>query len=389
MALSSADLLRFTGIAALVTLGCGGSGSSHGAQQAGGAPNGSAGGSFNTSAGSTGSDDAGIDGVGGSDVGAGGDTGGANAGADTAGQGTGGTNTAGQSSGGAAGTTGGSSSVGGEAGAAGEAGAGGTAGAELWLMPNNEPGLPNQASYDITDEVITDNVTTLMWESMPSVDQYYSVGEGTSYCDGLVLGGLDDWRLPNVVELFSLVDRSRSDPALAPAMPGQFGENDAFITSTLDSMYGNSPWIVRIGGSGNARSQYGESTYRAWCVRGRTDSPPGTYLINEDGTTLDERTGLLWQTIQSPSEVSQAQAAATCGNLSLGGFDDWRLPSAKELFSLYQVDAFASPRLDLEAFPDSTRGPFWASMIGDTVDFALGPSSGPGGTGELTFRCVR
>jgi hypothetical protein len=253
-------------------------------------------------------------------------------------------------------------------------------------MPNNEPALPNQASYAIAADVITDNVTTLMWEAVPSLDLYSSEDSGASYCDALVLGGFNDWRLPNVVELFSLVDRSLSNPALPPNMPGQFSQDDAFITSTFDSIY-NKHWIVRLGGSGNARSQYGESQYRAWCTRGRTDSPPDTYQANDDGTTLDERTGLLWQTGQSGSDVSHTQAQTTCENLSLGGFDDWRLPGTKELFTLFQGDGAVSPRLDLEAFPGSTRGPFWASLDGDTVDFALGTTAGD--TGANTFRCVR
>jgi hypothetical protein len=252
-------------------------------------------------------------------------------------------------------------------------------------MPNNDPGLPNQASYDIGTDVFTDNVTTLMWEANPSLD-HHTFEQAGSYCGALMLAGFDDWRLPNVTEFVSLFDRTRDFPALPPDIPVQFDTDDtnntyAFAQSSLDS--NGLPWAVSLA-SGRV-SQGGPNSFRAWCVRGRTDSPPGTYQNNGDGTSLDERTGLLWQTAQSPTEVSQMQAQASCGSLTLGGFDDWRLPSAKELFTLFQP-GLVSPRIDLAAFPGSTRGPFVTSTDGTYLDFALGPESR---TGDATFRCVR
>jgi hypothetical protein len=38
--------------------------------------------------------------------------------------------------------------------------------------------------------------------------------ESLAYCEGLSWGGFEDWRLPNVKELRSIVDESRDSPAI-------------------------------------------------------------------------------------------------------------------------------------------------------------------------------
>ncbi|MCK6506631.1 DUF1566 domain-containing protein [Myxococcota bacterium] len=42
--------------------------------------------------------------------------------------------------------------------------------------------------------------------------------QALSWCEGLSWGGRDDWRLPDVVELRSIVDLGRSSPAIDPAL---------------------------------------------------------------------------------------------------------------------------------------------------------------------------
>lgn len=59
-----------------------------------------------------------------------------------------------------------------------------------------------------------------------------------------------------------------------------------------------------------------------------------SYTDNGDGTITDNITGLMWQ--QSPIDegVSFYEAEAYADDLVLAGYDDWRLPTAKELFSI-------------------------------------------------------
>lgn len=90
-------------------------------------------------------------------------------------------------------------------------------------MPNAQvdaPVAPNLESYtDNGDGTVTDNVTALVWQqSVPSTQ--YTQPEAAMYCAGLNLGGYTDWRLPSVIELLSIVDRSTYAPSInAAAFP--------------------------------------------------------------------------------------------------------------------------------------------------------------------------
>ncbi|UXI02570.1 DUF1566 domain-containing protein [Photobacterium sp. TY1-4] len=61
-------------------------------------------------------------------------------------------------------------------------------------------------------------------------------------------------------------------------------------------------------------------------------APTSQYLDNGDGTVTDQTTGLMWQ--KDATQMSLTQAEETAVHANLGGYSDWRLPSAKELFSL-------------------------------------------------------
>lgn len=78
--------------------------------------------------------------------------------------------------------------------------------------------------------------------------------------------------------------------------------------------------------------------------------PPFSYSRNKDGLTVsDNTTGLTWQqspdtdgngSITTKDKLTWSQAQARPAKLNaakFGGFDDWRLPSIKELYSLFDA----------------------------------------------------
>ncbi|WP_178985218.1 Lcl C-terminal domain-containing protein [Winogradskyella helgolandensis] len=59
-----------------------------------------------------------------------------------------------------------------------------------------------------------------------------------------------------------------------------------------------------------------------------------SFQKNEDGTILDLNSGLLWQEVPTTEGFDWQGAKDYVENLELGGYDDWRMPTLKELFSI-------------------------------------------------------
>ncbi|MEA3427853.1 MAG: DUF1566 domain-containing protein [Thermodesulfobacteriota bacterium] len=62
---------------------------------------------------------------------------------------------------------------------------------------------------------VTDKLTGLMWAQNASAEGQKTWAAALTYCNDLSLGGHDDWRLPNVKELLSLIDWAYCNPALS------------------------------------------------------------------------------------------------------------------------------------------------------------------------------
>lgn len=59
-----------------------------------------------------------------------------------------------------------------------------------------------------------------------------------------------------------------------------------------------------------------------------------SYTDNGDGTIDDNITGLVWTQEVSRFAMPWADASGYCDTLTIGGYDDWRLPTLKELWSI-------------------------------------------------------
>jgi hypothetical protein len=119
---------------------------------------------------------------------------------------------------------------------------------------------------DNGDGTVTDKCTGLMWERAPATDGYYW-RQAIDYCEGLTLGGHEDWRLPNLRELQSIADYGRYGPVLDPI----------FVTDTewywSSSCFVDSPnfaWSIDFL-NGNVTAYEGE-TWR-WLVRAVRSGP--------------------------------------------------------------------------------------------------------------------
>jgi hypothetical protein len=118
---------------------------------------------------------------------------------------------------------------------------------------------------------------------------------------------------------------------------------------------------------------------------------------NGNGTVSDGGTKLMWQ--QAEPGIKKWQDAVTyCGNLSLAGHDDWRLPDLEEMKSLID-ERFSQPAIDTKYFPDfpHTRLFFWTSTEAKdhpkykayVVIFNTGSEDAMSKGGKRYTKCVR
>jgi len=235
--------------------------------------------------------------------------------------------------------------------------------------------LANQPSYlDNNNGTITDNITGLMWQK--------TMGEKLSYenafqkADSIEIGGYDDWRIPSIKELYSLIQfsgRVKGQKAISPFIDKNYfnqplgnsktGEREIdaqtwsgteYVGKTMkndDTIFGVNFVDGRIKGypKYNPRTRKPNKMYFRF-VRGNTAYGKNSFINNSDGTILDSATGLMWQQSDSTDGMNWQNALKYAENLKLSGHDDWRLPNAKELQSILDYsrspDATGSPAID-------------------------------------------
>ena len=152
----------------------------------------------------------------------------------------------------------------------------------------------NQPNYtDNGDVTITDNVTGLMWQQTDS-DSGMDWENALAYAESSTLAGYDDWRLPNVKELQSIVDYTRSPSAGNAANIGPAIDTGFFEITELPSETTN--YSTDYGYFWTSTSAYfgtnGPEYYYAWYVPRITSGnwmPPSSALA---GLTASSRSAI-------------------------------------------------------------------------------------------------
>jgi len=86
---------------------------------------------------------------------------------------------------------------------------------------------------------------------------------------------------------------------------------------------------------------------------------PPFFINNGDGTVTDTITGLMWQK-KDGGEMTIENATIYCDTLTLGGYTDWRLPTAKEAFSINNLQ-YVNPALDTNVFTKTAAQYWWTN----------------------------
>lgn len=263
----------------------------------------------------------------------------------------------------------------------------------LWPMPNPaSAGLPNPAKYDTTTEPLLahDLVTGLTWNRAVSPD-YHAQRDAVASCDALSLGGYDDWRLPTLIEYQSILDWTRSTPAIdTAAFPGDAADNLFWTASPAFGDPQGGAWIADFAFISAIATHPISDRFPVRCVRGGGSAPAVRYMVEAD-TVLDVATGLTWERHASFDKLASAEAAAYCEALDLAARTDWRLPGVGELATLVDLRTSALPMMDREAFPgdeDASTFQFWGAGL-RALNFWGAEVHHYAASDTLRVRCVR
>ena len=98
-------------------------------------------------------------------------------------------------------------------------------------------------------DVVTDNLTGIVWAENANLDGLKTWANALTFTEDLTICGYVDWRLPNSKELFSLIDRSQSNPALPSLYPFtnvQSVLNDLYWSSTSYAFDPAGAWTIDL-----------------------------------------------------------------------------------------------------------------------------------------------
>jgi hypothetical protein len=143
-----------------------------------------------------------------------------------------------------------------------------TAAGPYYANPSWDQTLPANTRFivlsNMNSEAVLDRETGLVWERSPSLPPMPQLN-AQGFCNVLFLGNRLGWRLPQLQELLSLIDRSQSSPALPAGHP--FNNVSNYYWTATTSFNANQAYGVSFG-IGAPIGSIKSSSFSVWCVRG-------------------------------------------------------------------------------------------------------------------------
>ena len=194
------------------------------------------------------------------------------------------------------------------------------------------------------------NEKSLQWSEQATNDMNWK--NAVKYCENLNEGGYNDWRLPNIDELRTLIKvpqkisggkcqisekagkLSSEDWSAADCVPvSKSGDKSVFFwSSSVRSDDPDRAWLVGFG-NGYVDDSYKYLNYDVRCVRGgnNTANKEISHIKNKPSQTKT----LSWSQ-KAPNYMVWGDAIDYCKKLKEGGHNDWHLPTISELRTLIQ-----------------------------------------------------
>lgn len=247
------------------------------------------------------------------------------------------------------------------------------------------PALAAKTYSSNGDGTVTDPTTGLIWmrcsvgqtwngSTCTGTASTYTFDQASALTGKLTFAGQGDWRVPNVRELNTIVDRSVANPAIDTVAFPNSASSEYWTGSTRADTSDYAWYIDLYSGISSLKSR--SSSFFVRLVRGGQSSglmdtarPSTDYIDQGDGTVMHTPTGLTWQrcavgqswsgNLCTGKERTLTWDAAKLLTSNLAGKLDWRLPSTDELASLVDYTKF-NPAINSSLFPIAPSSYFWS-----------------------------
>ena len=193
------------------------------------------------------------------------------------------------------------------------------------------------------EPLIINRNTGLMWQQKIT-EESYTWENAIAHCENLTYAGYDDWRLPSVKELMSIIVSSgymvEYNMTFFNFFPehADYADRFRFWTSNWAVYAYEYAWYLTFYNN-KIEAYKATDTNLAMCVRGE-ELPEGEFEVSEingNAVVTDSTTGLMWQQVPGKATVWK-QALYYCEHLVYAGYSDWRLPNRSEILSLINYD---------------------------------------------------
>jgi len=226
--------------------------------------------------------------------------------------------------------------------------------------PSSHPTPSPTPTPQVTTDIVLDNKTNLMWIDDTDTNSDTKIfSQAQNYCTNLSIDEYSDWRVPSLRELFTIVDLEKYNPAI----DDKFKYTAPFGYWSSDSYSLDNALVMGINfydGSDGLSDKITPRYIR--CVRG--ESLPTTSFTRGDNDIVIESTkNLEWQDSSElkDSFLTYTEAISYCNSLTLSNYDNWRVPTIKELRSIVDRSRI-NPAIN-QAFLNSVNSFFWSSTL--------------------------
>lgn len=224
---------------------------------------------------------------------------------------------------------------------------------------------------DEISETVYDKSTNLVWQDNKSEEIVLDWNDAVDYCNELSLAEYEDWRLPSIEELETIVDHKYHyiKKGLLNYQRREGYWSNTRVVQT-ESLYA---WSL-LDGFRSSPKYKKESRHHVRCVR-------GTKLEDK------ENSDYVWEKNYIQAGRTFKEAQKYCSELNNG--EKWSLPTINQLISIRDLNKYnPAVKSGFEYLGSEQKSKYWSQTISGKygaliIDYKDGSTSGRKRTGEL------